>query len=392
MIYFLSFSVVVIVSALVMDAIPQFNIWQSRIKIGRFPNQHIWNEKVFQTAKKWLHNTPVIPLTDHKRLIIIDKWQGNYDRPAIQVWQESSLVLGLTAYAQKTAAQKTEKEIADFFISKTTAQGGWKIKPTDSDHAILGYALLNADFIDAGKYKAALDETYQMILSLKGEDGTIAYKNHVRQFRFVDTIGFICPFLVKYGVKFNKPEAIQLALHQVFEFVKYGLMPQEKIPCHTYHLHTKIPTGLFGWGRGLGWFLIGLADTYRALPVLHPQKATLKHLIIEVAHSVLKFQLLDGSYTWLIFDEKSRKDSSTVATVAYFLTVAAEIPELKIESNEAKEKCLNYLQKVTRRTGAIDFSQGDTKGIGIYSQNFDILPFTQGFVLRTLNFRPQPQP
>ena len=34
-----------------------------------------------------------------------------------------------------------------------------------------------------------------------------------------------------------------------------------------------------------------------------------------------------------------------------------------------------------------DFSQGDTKGIGVYSQNFDVLPFTQGFVLRTSCFK-----
>lgn len=393
MVYVLSFVFFLVSIIILVDLIPLGYMWQSRIKIGRFPSQQTWSEKVLQTAKKWLRNTPVIPLTDHERLIIIDQLQGNYNRTAIQAWQEAALVLGLNAYAQKTADQKIEKEIADFFISKTSAKGGWKIKPTASDQAILGYALLNAHFIDAGKYRLALDETYHMILSLKGEDGTIAYKNHVRQFRFVDTIGFICPFLVKYGVQFDKSEAIQLALDQVFEFEKYGLMAKEKIPCHTYHVHTKMPTGLFGWGRGLGWFLIGLADAYGALPILHPQKETLKHLIIDVARSVLKFQLPDGSFTWLIFDEKSRKDSSTVATVAYFLAVAAEISEiseLKVECNEAKEKCLNYLQGVTRRTGAIDFSQGDTKGIGVYSQNFDILPFTQGFVLRTLFYQPQP--
>ena len=37
---------------------------------------------------------------------------------------------------------------------------------------------------------------------------------------------------------------------------------------------------------------------------------------------------------------------------------------------------------VTRRDGAIDFSQGDTKDIGVYSMLFDVLPFTQGLALR----------
>ena len=49
---------------------------------------------------------------------------------------------------------------------------------------------------------------------------------------------------------------------------------------------------------------------------------------------------------------------------------------------------MRYLQSVTRRDGTVDFSQGDTKGIGVYSMNFDRLPFTQGFVLRTLNKLP----
>lgn len=41
--------------------------------------------------------------------------------------------------------------------------------------------------------------------------------------------------------------------------------------------------------------------------------------------------------------------------------------------------------QATRKNGAVDFSQGDTKDIGVYSSNFDILPFTQGFAIRLIN-------
>ena len=40
---------------------------------------------------------------------------------------------------------------------------------------------------------------------------------------------------------------------------------------------------------------------------------------------------------------------------------------------------------VTRRNGEIDFSQGDTKGIGLYSTTYDIMPFTQGMALRAIS-------
>ena len=37
--------------------------------------------------------------------------------------------------------------------------------------------------------------------------------------------------------------------------------------------------------------------------------------------------------------------------------------------------------KATRRDGTRDFAQGDTKGIGSYSQIFDRMPFAQGMGL-----------
>ena len=381
----LSFLLIFIIFIIfLIDAIPQFNTWQSRIKIGRFPNQQIWQEKVLSISKKWLKSTPTIKLTDNNRLIIIDILKGNYKRNAIQSWQEAALVLGLTEYISSTNDSVAQSDIQKFFNSKLNAFGAWKIKPTETDQAILAYSFLNADFIDHQKRKTAFDETYQMILSLKGEDGTVAYKPHNRNYRFVDTIGFICPFLVSYGLRFNIPEAIELAIKQIKEYQNYGMMPQENIPCHTYELQSKTPAGLFGWGRGLGWFVIGLIDTWNALPENHPKKKDLEEIIIKTAKSAFKFQRENGGFSWLVFVKEARIDSSTVATLSWFFTLASQIPEIAEDCKFAKEKGLEYLKKVTRRNGAVDFSQGDTKAIGVYSQNFEILPFTQGFVLRTL--------
>lgn len=389
MTYLLFFMLVIGVMVVFIDVSIWLSTWQSRIKIGRFQDRQSWSAKVLKISKKWLKSTPIIKLTDNSRLIIIDILSGNYKRSAIQSWQEAALVLGLNQYVSKTADAAAGKAIRDFFDSKIN-QTGWKVKPTESDHAILGYALLNTAFIDHSKYKTALDETYQMILSLRGEDGTVAYKNQSCDYRFVDTIGFICPFLVKYGLQFNSSEAVDLGIKQIWEYQKYGMMPHENIPCHTYHVETKIPTGLFGWGRGIGWFVIGLTDAWNALPNDHPQKKTLEEIIINTAKSVLKFQQQNGGFSWLVFVKGARIDSSTVATLCWFFTVASQIPEISEECLLAKEKGLDYLLSVTRRNGEVDFSQGDTKGIGVYSQNFDILPFTQGFVLRTLYFQTPP--
>lgn len=373
---------------LFIDAIPQFNTWQSRIHIGRFENKEMWQQKVLAVSKKWLGNTPTIPLTDNKRLIFIDMLRGNYKRAAIQSWQEGALFLGLTEYVKNTTDRKIQRQLEDFADKKITASGQWKEKPDASDHALLAYAILNADFANLTRFRPAFDETYEMIKRLKGTEGTVAYKKHNAHYRFVDTVGFICPFLVTYGIKFSIPEAVELGGKQILEYQKYGMMPDINIPCHTYLTDTKMPAGLYGWGRGLAWFALGLIDSWNALPAEHPHKNTLQDIVTKTARSAIKFQRENGGFNWLLFVKESRFDSSTTAAMCWFFTLAAQIPEIAEQCRAARESGLKYLQSVTRRNGAVDFSQGDTKGIGVYSQNFDILPFTQGLVLRTLNYQP----
>jgi unsaturated rhamnogalacturonyl hydrolase len=64
---------------------------------------------------------------------------------------------------------------------------------------------------------------------------------------------------------------------------------------------------------------------------------------------------------------------------------ASKIDEISEQCLESTDKAISYLMKVTRRNGAVDFSQGDTKDIGVYSMLFNILPFTQGFCIRMMN-------
>ncbi len=369
---------------IVIDAVPQFNVWQSRIKIGRYSNHESWRQKVSDRAKKWLFATPTIKLTDNNRLIIIDIIKGNYKRNAIQYWQEAALLLGLIEEYKSTKSEATKVIIATYLESKLNANGTWKNQPNQMDGVILAYAIISIPFIDVNKYKPSFDAIYNLILSLKGDDGTIAYKSHVKQFRYVDTIGFICPFLTEYGLKFNHDEAIDLAVKQITEFNKYAMLNDTFIPCHTYHLESKFAVGLFGWGRGLGWYAIGLIDAWKALPESDSRKSVLQDYVVRFAKDAAQFQDKDGSWHWLIFNSASQRDSSTAATLAWFYSNAATIAEIADLSIQAKEKALQYLMKVTQRNGAIDFSQGDTKGIAIHSQEFYILPFTQGFALRTL--------
>lgn len=370
---------------ILIDVVPIFNDWVSRIHIGRHNDKNLWNQLITDKGVKWLNKTPKIKVTDNTRLVVIDMLKGNYTKNAIQHWQEAALLLGLTEYLKNKNDKEVQKEIKKFLKSKFDQNGQWLNKPKHVDGAILAYAVMKLDFIDTDKYRKALDYTWVMIKEHIGEDGTVGYRKSMKSYRYVDTIGFICPFLVAFGVKYNKDECIDLAIKQIKDYEQDGMLEKQFVPSHAYRLENKAPLGLYGWGRGLGWYAIGLIDSWEELPINHIYKVVLEESVKKFAIAAKSLQQENGSWTWTVTRNETRPDSSTTATLGWFMLNAAKIDEISKDCLASTEKAIRYLMKVTRKSGTVDFSQGDTKDIGVYSMLFNKLPFTQGFCIRMIN-------
>ncbi|MGQ7884885.1 glycoside hydrolase family 88 protein [Paenibacillus sp. WC2504] len=369
----------------VIDIVPIFRDWLSRIHIGRYQDKQIWNKSITNLGLKWLNTTPKIKVTDNTRLVVIDMLKGNYTKSAIQHWQEASLLLGLSEYLMNHDDKEVQNELRKFLNSKFDSQGQWMNKPVHVDGAILAYAVMKLDFIEIDRYKQAFDYTWQMIKDHVGHDGTVAYRKFMKGYRYVDTIGFICPFLVSYGLRYSMDECVDLAIKQIKAYDEQGMLEGHHIPSHAYQVDQKLPLGLYGWGRGLGWYAIGLIDAWNELPSAHKYKSVLEESVKKFAKAAITFQQDQGSWNWTVTRGESRPDSSTTATLGWFMLNASRITDISEDCLNSANKATNYLMKVTRRNGAVDFSQGDTKDIGVYSMLFNILPFTQGFCIRMMN-------
>lgn len=364
-----------ILSIFMVDFIPVFYTWQSRIKIGKFQHDILWKKAVLKKSLHWLNHLPSTKIKDNNHLIIIDILKKQYTNHTVQAWQEASLLSGIYSVYKKNPSEEMKKEILKFTNKKIDENGYWKNKPTEVDACWLGYELMNIDFLDQEKIKPALDHLYQLILERIGEDGTVMYRKHTSNYRYVDTIGFICPFLVKYGLAFNNEEAVNLGFTQIKEYEKYGLLPS-KIPSHAYEIYAHSPAGIYGWGRGAAWFILGVLETYNVLLEEHLHKQELKKLLEGLADTLQRYQQINGGFSWSLFIN-DRIDSSATAVFAWFFKEMGRQREAYL--------AMEYLKSVTRRDGAVDFSQGDTKAMGVYSQEFTVLPFTQGFVLKAMN-------
>lgn len=359
----------------IMDIIPMLYHWQNRIKIGKFQNDKLWKDAVLKKASHWLNNMPTTKIKDNNHLIILDILKKQYTNKTVQSWQEAAVLSGVYHQYSQQPNPFLKKEILKFLNKKIDETGNWKTKPIEIDACWLGYELMNIDFIDHHKIKPALEILYQLIVERIGEEGTVMYRKYTPDYRYVDTIGFICPFLVKYGIEFHDDNAVDLALKQIQKYENYGLLPS-KIPCHAYEIHSHDPVGIFGWGRGAAWLILGVLETYKTLPQDNVQRTDLKKLLDNLANTLSKFQRINGGFSWNLLTHE-RIDTSATSVFAWFFKEMGRQREAQL--------ALEYLKTVTRRNGAVDFSQGDTKGIGVYSQEFNILPFTQGFALKAMN-------
>ena len=375
----------IVLIVVMIDLLPLIRDWSSRIKIGKFQEFKNWNQMISNQGAKWLVKTPKIKVTDNTRLIVIDMLKGNDSKSAIQHWQEGALILGLSELLKTNEDLKVKKSIEKFLDSTFDADGQWLKKPDFVDSAILAYAVMKLDYIDSDQFKKAFDYTWKMIEEHIGEDGTVMYRQSMKNYRYVDTIGFICPFLIAYGRKYGFEKCIDLAVMQLKEYEKHGMHKEFYIPNHAYNIENRIPLGLYGWGRGLGWFALGLVDSWNELSVNHKYKPELEEMVKKYAEAIMSFQQNNGAWNWTVTRNESRPDSSATATLSWFLVNAAGIESISERCFECSSNALKFLATVTRRSGAVDFSQGDTKDIGVYSGNFNILPFTQGFTIRSIN-------
>lgn len=348
-----------------------------RFHIGRWKDRDIWEKAVEKRAFAWLKKTPTVKITDNSRYMLLDFATGKYKSDTIQSWQKGALILGLLNSKNNNYRDAAKKAALDMLDENYQ----WRKPPVAVDCGMLSYAVLLASD-DPIKVKPAMDYSIDIIRKNINDEGMVSYtggKDNPNM--YVDALGLVCPFLALYAKCYDAPEYETIALHQLEIFHQYGLYKDTSLPNHAFDIKTKLPLGVYGWGRGTGWYAIGLVDTY-----MHLQNqrnlSICKLLIQETAECYSKFQRPDGGFGSILQLQNSY-DSSTTAVFAWFFGRCGNIFS-KDEYKKIADKCLLMLLKNTRITGAIDWCQGDTKGIGIFAQTYDVMPFAQGMALRAM--------
>ena len=228
-----------------------------RFHIGRWNNDKQWENAVIKKGLSWVKKTPTVKKTDNSRYVLFDMIHGEYRSQTIQSWQKGALILGLQNINDKKSKESIETAL-NHLIDST---GNFKNNPVAVDCGLLSYAILKNS--NPEKVKPAMDYAKNIIMNNIGKDEMIAYVNNPNSDeRYVDTIGLTCPFLSYYGKVYNQTQITKEAVKQLKLFSQYGLEQKSLLPNHAFSTQSKLPLGVYGWGRGVAWYVIGLIDSY----------------------------------------------------------------------------------------------------------------------------------
>ncbi len=368
----LSLMLIIAFAAVLFDIIPFAENILKRRGMGSLSFGDDWYKAAESTAEKWLKNgVPIVPKKSESRLVIIDIIKGDYKVKAIQSWQEAPVLCAVN-----------NGNIARNFINKKLSEN---IFDTDRvDVAMLAYAMLDKG--EKNELKPYMDKVFGLITEKYERTGRVPYSKE-DNICFVDTVGLVCPFLAEYAVKYNSEYAAKIAVSVIKNYYENGFHKDFGLPVHCFNANNNAPLGLYGWGRGCGWWAAGLADTYNSFnksELFNDEKSYIKQLIEIFADDIIKYQRADGGFdrNVLYF---SGADSAATSMIAWFLCCAGDIFD-NDKYSQASKKAMYYICSVTRKDGTVDYSQGDTTGPGFYSTASIVVPAAQGFALRTYRF------
>ncbi|MCR4616176.1 MAG: glycoside hydrolase family 88 protein [Clostridiales bacterium] len=362
------------ITVFMFDLVPAALTFIGRIHMGNWEDDVDWYTSVYSVALKWILKTPSVPVSDNTSYTLIDRITGKYKKSSVQSWQEASLLLSVDCNSEYETVQ-------NFICSKIDPETGeWYEPPESIDSAMLAFAIMKSADTQRIYIDPAMEYCYDLINRFVTEDGTVCYSKVVPDVRFVDTVGMICPFLFEYGKRYGRQEAVMLAYRQMGEYLNKGLHPELNIPVHAFNLSKGEPLGIYGWGRGCGWLAVGIMDSILTLDKSDKMYGMLVAAAQTLADAVLEYQQKDGAFCRQLIGEQV-VDSSATSMLGWFLYELYNITGEE-EYLDAAEKACDALMAMTRRDGKVDLAQGDTKGIGFYSNTFNTLPAAQGFTLR----------
>lgn len=262
-------------------------------------------------------------------------------------------------------------------------EGEFTVQPHNANQIMIGPVFLEM-YIKTGqkKYlvasnhlKTFLTEEYSC-----SETGLLPYlqREGKENYMFVDAIGMVCPFLVRFGQMSGDRKAVDLGVQQMVEFLNCSMEVETGLPFHAYDAARGEKYGLVGWTRGVGWLLWGLADSLSYLPKDHEKYEFLKDHFVAIVEGISQYSRKNGVFPWIINNPYSTIDTSGTAMIGWAVESGIQAGILSPDYSAFVESMLHGIIGYTNKTGEVMYSLAECNGVGHYPAGFTNTEFGQG--------------
>ncbi len=258
------------------------------------------------------------------------------------------------------------------------------------DDILCGMALIELQQITGEeRYKQALDEMAGYLYNHETDaEGSLPYRpaqknGHI----YADGIGMICPFLCKYGITYDDPNAINLAVKQIKNFISHGMDDRTGLPYHGYEYKSRIKYGIIGWGRAVGWLMMGMVDSLIYVDKEAFAYEEIKQAFRRLVDKVEAYQLANGMYPWQLTAKDGPVDTSATAMILYAIAQGLEHDILigihRSRMLRGKEALMEMVKE-----GKIGDCLAECGGFSIYPQQYGTYPWSLGPALSLFTLVP----
>lgn len=141
---------------------------------------------------------------------------------------------------------------------------------------------------------------------------------------WVDTLNMTCPLLSRLSKIEHKPAYLDDAVNQLLVAARHLRDERTGLFYHMWDWQYDRRSEE-QWGRGNGWVIMSIADTFEFLPRDHPRYGELKGTAESFAKSLLAAQDPDGVWHTVIADPTSPAECSATTMIAYGLLKLARL-------------------------------------------------------------------
>lgn len=284
-----------------------------------------------------------------------------YNNPSSIRWQYDVAMLGqaLSRIDNHDARYfQYFKSYFDYFVDDAGNIHTYELEAYDLDDVYPANGLLTLyEKTGEAKYLKAVQQIMiQFDEQPRTREGAFCHKKIYNGQLWTNSAYMAGPFLTRYAQMFNEPLWFDTVCFLLINIYEHTLDPSDGLMVHAWDetrtqkwANSETGKSPNKWGRGMGWYLMGLVDVLENLPEDHPQRVRLVSMLEQLSEALLRVRDKESGLWFQILDKGNEPynyiETSCSAMFVYAFAKASAMGVLPQKYHEVAKEAFHTITK-----------------------------------------------